>query len=45
MDFSLTEDQQAFVASARAFAEGVLAPNAALGAGMDLSQRGPTAGR
>ncbi len=30
MDFSLTEDQQAFVASARAFAEGVLAPNAAL---------------
>jgi alkylation response protein AidB-like acyl-CoA dehydrogenase len=30
MDFSLTEDQQAFVASARAFAEGVLAPNTAL---------------
>ena len=30
MDFSLTEDQQAFVASARAFSEGVLAPNAAL---------------
>ena len=29
MDFSLTEDQQAFVASARAFAEGALAPNAA----------------
>ena len=29
MDFSLTEDQQAFVASARAFSEGVLAPNAA----------------
>jgi alkylation response protein AidB-like acyl-CoA dehydrogenase len=29
MDFSLSEDQQAFVASARAFAEGVLAPNAA----------------
>ena len=29
MDFSLTEDQLAFVASARAFAEGVLAPNAA----------------
>jgi len=29
MDFSLTEDQQAFAASARAFAEGVLAPNAA----------------
>lgn len=28
MDFSLTEDQQAFVASARAFSEGVLAPNA-----------------
>jgi hypothetical protein len=30
MDFSLTEDQQAFVASARAFSEGVLAPNAAV---------------
>jgi alkylation response protein AidB-like acyl-CoA dehydrogenase len=30
MDFSLTEDQQAFVASARAFSRGVLAPNAAL---------------
>jgi len=30
MDFSLSEDQQAFVASARAFAAGVLAPNAAL---------------
>jgi alkylation response protein AidB-like acyl-CoA dehydrogenase len=29
MDFSLTEDQQAFAASARAFAEGALAPNAA----------------
>ena len=29
MDFSLTEDQRAFVASARAFAEGALAPNAA----------------
>jgi hypothetical protein len=29
MDFSLTEDQQAFIASARAFAQGVLAPNAA----------------
>ncbi len=29
MDFSLTDDQQAFVDSARAFAEGVLAPNAA----------------
>ena len=29
MDFSLSEDQQAFVSSARAFAEGVLAPNAA----------------
>jgi len=29
MDFSLSEDQQAFVASARAFAEGALAPNAA----------------
>ena len=29
MDFSLTEDQQAFADSARAFAEGVLAPNAA----------------
>jgi len=29
MEFSLTEDQLAFVASARAFAEGVLAPNAA----------------
>ena len=30
MDFSLTEVQQAFAASARAFAVGVLAPNAAL---------------
>jgi len=30
MDFSLTEDQQAFVASARAFSEGVLAPNASV---------------
>ncbi len=29
MEFSLTEDQQAFVASARAFSEGALAPNAA----------------
>jgi alkylation response protein AidB-like acyl-CoA dehydrogenase len=29
MEFSLTEDQQAFVASARAFSRGVLAPNAA----------------
>ena len=29
MNFSLTEDQLAFVASARAFSEGVLAPNAA----------------
>jgi alkylation response protein AidB-like acyl-CoA dehydrogenase len=29
MDFSLSEDQQAFVASARAFSQGVLAPNAA----------------
>ena len=29
MDFSLTEDQKAFVDSARAFAEGVLAPEAA----------------
>ena len=29
MDFSLTEDQQAFVESARAFSEGALAPNAA----------------
>jgi alkylation response protein AidB-like acyl-CoA dehydrogenase len=29
MQFSLTEDQQAFVASARAFSQGVLAPNAA----------------
>ena len=29
MDFSLTDDQQAFVDSARAFSEGVLAPNAA----------------
>ena len=29
MEFSLTEDQQAFVASARAFSQGVLAPNAA----------------
>jgi alkylation response protein AidB-like acyl-CoA dehydrogenase len=29
MDFSLTEDQQAFIASARAFSEGVLAPKAA----------------
>ncbi|MEH6633910.1 MAG: acyl-CoA dehydrogenase family protein [Halioglobus sp.] len=30
MDFSLSEDQQAFVQSARAFAEGALAPNAAM---------------
>ena len=29
MDFSLTDEQVAFVASARAFAEGALAPNAA----------------
>lgn len=29
MDFSLTEDQQAFVESARAFSQGVFAPNAA----------------
>jgi alkylation response protein AidB-like acyl-CoA dehydrogenase len=29
MDFSLTEDQQAFASSAKAFAEGALAPNAA----------------
>jgi alkylation response protein AidB-like acyl-CoA dehydrogenase len=29
MDFSLNDDQQAFVESARAFSEGVLAPNAA----------------
>ena len=29
MEFSLTEDKQAFVASARAFSQGVLAPNAA----------------
>jgi alkylation response protein AidB-like acyl-CoA dehydrogenase len=29
MDFSLTDDQQAFVDSARAFSEGALAPNAA----------------
>jgi alkylation response protein AidB-like acyl-CoA dehydrogenase len=29
MDFSLNEDQKAFVESARAFSEGVLAPNAA----------------
>jgi len=29
MDYSLSEDQHAFVASARAFSEGVLAPNAA----------------
>ena len=29
MDFSLTEDQQAFVASARAFSDGALAPHAA----------------
>jgi alkylation response protein AidB-like acyl-CoA dehydrogenase len=29
MDFSLTDQQQAFVASARAFSEGSLAPNAA----------------
>ena len=29
MDFSLNEDQKAFVESARAFAEGVFAPNAA----------------
>ena len=30
MDFSLNEDQKAFVESARAFSEGVFAPNAAL---------------
>ena len=30
MDFSLTDDQKAFVESARAFSEGALAPNAAL---------------
>ena len=29
MDFSLSEDQKAFADSARAFAQGVLAPNAA----------------
>ena len=29
MDFSLNEDQKAYVASARAFSQGVLAPNAA----------------
>ena len=29
MDFSLNEEQKAFVESARAFAEGALAPNAA----------------
>ena len=29
MDFSLNDDQQAYVASARAFAEGAMAPNAA----------------
>ncbi len=29
MDFSLTDDQQAFVESARAFSEGALAPHAA----------------
>ncbi|MDP5053902.1 MAG: acyl-CoA dehydrogenase family protein [Congregibacter sp.] len=29
MDFSLSDEQQAFVASARAFSDGVLAPNAA----------------
>ncbi|MCB1688813.1 MAG: acyl-CoA dehydrogenase family protein [Halioglobus sp.] len=29
MEFSLSEDQQAFAASARAFSQGVLAPNAA----------------
>jgi alkylation response protein AidB-like acyl-CoA dehydrogenase len=29
MDFSLTDEQQAFVDSARAFSDGVLAPNAA----------------
>ena len=29
MDFSLTEDQRAFVESARAFSEGALAPHAA----------------
>jgi alkylation response protein AidB-like acyl-CoA dehydrogenase len=29
MDFNLSEDQQAFADSARAFAEGVFAPNAA----------------
>ncbi|MFT4767580.1 MAG: alkylation response protein AidB-like acyl-CoA dehydrogenase [Glaciecola sp.] len=30
MDFSLSDEQQAFVGSARAFSDGVLAPNAAL---------------
>jgi len=30
LDFSLTEDQRAFIESARAFSEGALAPNAAL---------------
>ena len=30
MDFSLTEDQHAFIASARAFSAGVLAPNASM---------------
>jgi alkylation response protein AidB-like acyl-CoA dehydrogenase len=30
LDFSLTDDQKAFVESARAFSEGALAPNAAL---------------
>ncbi|WOJ97590.1 acyl-CoA dehydrogenase family protein [Congregibacter brevis] len=30
MDFSLSDEQQAFVESARAFSDGVLAPNAAL---------------
>ena len=29
MDFSLSDDQRAFVESARAFSEGALAPNAA----------------
>ena len=29
MDFSLNDDQQAYVASARAFAEGAMAPHAA----------------
>ena len=29
MDFSLNDDQRAFVESARAFAEGAMAPNAA----------------